>query len=48
MPVPKPKKRENQADFISRCIKDLSKKDPERPQKQIIAMCYSQWRNKNK
>lgn len=46
MPISKPKKRENQSDFISRCIKELSQKDPNRPQKQIIAMCYSKWNNK--
>jgi hypothetical protein len=46
MPIPKPRKGQKQADFISDCIKRLSKIDPERPQKQIIAMCYSQWRRK--
>jgi len=48
MPVPTPKKGEKEKEFISRCIKHLRKIDSERPIKQVIAICYSQWRNKDK
>ena len=41
MPVPKPRKRESTQAFISRCIRTLSHLDPDRPHKQIIAICYS-------
>jgi len=40
MPVPKPRKGERSADFLSRCIQTLSERDPYRPRDQIIAMCY--------
>lgn len=44
MPIPKPKKGEEQNDYISRCVSQVKKLDPKRPQKQIIAICYSTWR----
>jgi len=44
MPVPEPKPGESERDFISRCISKLHDTDPDRPEKQRIAMCYSQWR----
>ncbi len=43
MPIPKPKDKENEKKFISRCIKTLTKRDPNRPRDQIIAICYSQY-----
>lgn len=44
MPVPKPKPDESQQEFISRCISEMHDIDPDRPQDQIIAICYTQWR----
>jgi len=44
MPITTPKKGEEKNDFISRCIKQTSEVDVDRPQEQIIAICYSQWR----
>ena len=43
MPLPKPKKKEKQGDFISRCAGDttMNKDFPET--KQRVAVCYSQW-----
>ena len=46
MPLPTPKKGEKQADFIPRCISAVHEVDPETPNKQAVAMCYSQWRGK--
>ena len=48
MPVPQPKPNESQDEFIQRCIRTLSHIDKNRPQKQIIAICYGKWRNKGK
>lgn len=48
MPIPKPGPKESQDKFISRCISTLSKVDSERPEKQIAAICYSAWRDKDK
>jgi hypothetical protein len=44
MPLPKPKKKEKQGDFISRCAGDttMNKDFPET--KQRVAVCYSQWK----
>jgi len=44
MPVPSPKKGESRDKFVSRCISTLKKRDPDREDKQIQAMCYSAWR----
>ncbi len=48
IPLPKPKPFEKQTEFISRCMgTDIMKKEyPDN--KQRLAICYSQWRNKNK
>ena len=45
MPIPKPKKKEKQGDFISRCAGDttMNKDFPET--KQRVAVCYSQWKD---
>jgi len=48
MPVPKPEPGESEDDFISRCISTLHKTDPERPDDQITAMCFTSWRDKEK
>lgn len=46
MPVPTPRSGEQQDDFISRCISFLADEDPEMPNRQRIAICFSQWRDK--
>ena len=46
MPIPNPRKGEKEKEFISRCISAVSKLDTERPQKQVIAICYETWRRK--
>jgi ATP-dependent protease ClpP protease subunit len=48
MPLPKPKPKEEQKDFISRCMGDgvMNKEFPE--QEQRAAVCYRQWREKDK
>lgn len=43
MPIPKPKPKEDQKTFISRCISAVHDADPERPQKQIIAITDLAW-----
>lgn len=47
MPLPTPQKGEEQNDFISRCIRFVKKEDPQTPNNQATAMCFTQWR-KNK
>lgn len=44
MPVPEPRSGESEDDFIGRCISTLHKTDPDRPDDQITAMCFSTWR----
>ncbi len=44
MPIPEPRADETEDDFISRCISTLHDTDPDRPDDQITAMCYSAWR----
>jgi len=44
MPIPTPRPKEDQKTFVSRCISKVHDLDPKRPQKQIIAICYSAWR----
>lgn len=44
MPLPTPRKDEKESAFISRCVSMETKAAPERDRKQVIAMCYSQWR----
>ena len=41
MPVPKPHKDESQDDFLGRCMSVLADSDPDRPQEQRLAMCFS-------
>jgi hypothetical protein len=48
MPIPSPKKDEEQKDFISRCMGNdtMNKEYPD--EKQRAAVCYSQWKEKKK
>jgi hypothetical protein len=48
MPLPKPKKKEKEDTFIQRCMRNETMKKEYKDNKQRIAVCYSQWRNKNK
>jgi len=48
MPVPKPEDGEDKKTFISRCIRQLSEEDPEKPKDEISAICYTQWDEKSK
>lgn len=45
MPIPKPHKGEEKQEFISRCIETIS---DEYDTKQASAICYTQWREKDK
>lgn len=46
MPIPTPKTGESQNDFVSRCISTVKKIDPNRPDKQVQAICFNSWRKK--
>ena len=46
MPIPKPQNDENKNEFISRCIEQLKREDPNSPDNIILAICYNQWENK--
>jgi len=46
MPIPTPNPNEKQSDFIGRCISTLKKLDPNKPDKQIQAICFDTWRRK--
>lgn len=48
MPLPKPKKEETQREFISRCMADATVRNDFSSDSQRAAVCYSQWRGKNK
>ena len=48
MPIPKPRKNEGKNVFISRCIRSISKTDPNMPQKQRVAICHTAWRKSKK
>lgn len=45
MPIPSPGSKEDRSSFISRCISFISNEKKDRPHKQIIAMCYTSWRD---
>lgn len=53
MPLPTPKSNEKQDDFVGRCISLISKEKDEKgnlrwpDNDQRVAVCFSQWRNKN-
>jgi hypothetical protein len=44
MPLPSPKGKEKQSDFISRCMGDNTMGKDFKDQKQRVAVCYSQWK----
>jgi len=48
MPLIKPKKSEKQSDFIERCMGNKTMNSEYPDQKQRSAVCYTQWKNKDK
>jgi hypothetical protein len=44
MPLPSPKGKEKQSDFVSRCMGDNTMGKDFKDQKQRAAVCYSQWK----
>lgn len=48
MPLPKPIAEENQQEFISRCMLDETMKSEYPRNDQRLAVCYVQWRDRNK
>jgi len=46
MPLPKPHKNEKEPEFISRCVSFVKGERPNMDNKQAVAMCYNQWREK--
>ena len=46
MPIPNPKPKEKQNEFISRCMEAL--KEDDIPNKQKVAICYTQYRRAKK
>jgi HK97 family phage prohead protease len=47
MPLPQPHSDESQDDFISRCMSELTEAEEGADQKQRLAMCFSQWRERS-
>ena len=48
MPLPKPRKDEEQSEFISRCAGDTMMNKDFPDTKQRVAVCYSQWKQAKK
>lgn len=48
MPLPSPKKTENQEQFIQRCMSDDKMVIEYKRKDQRLAVCYIQWRDRNK
>lgn len=48
MPLPTPKKNESQNQFVSRCVQALNDNNEFKDNKQRVAVCYQQWKNKDK
>ena len=48
MPLPSPKGKEEQQDFVSRCMGDTTMNKEYPDQKQRAAICYSQYRRAKK
>ena len=48
MPLPRPAKGDKQSAFISRCMGSAAMNKEFPKQKQRAAVCYSQWRRRNK
>jgi len=43
-PLPIPKKGESQNDFVSRCVSFETHASPDREHEQVVAMCFTRWR----
>lgn len=48
MPIPSPQKGESEQDFMGRCISFVKGEDTKRPNDQIVAICGTKWRGKEK
>jgi len=48
MPIPKPKKNEKKSVFVNRCFNDSVMKEEFPNAEQRWAVCYNQWKKKNK
>ena len=48
MPLPKPRKKETEQEFVSRCMGDDMMGKEYKDQKQRAAVCYSQYRMRHK
>lgn len=54
MPIPSPKKGQKKDEYISECMRFLSKENKKRgkakkwTQEQMAAICYNKWDNQNK
>lgn len=48
MPIPKPRKKETESEFVSRCMGDGMMVKEYKDQKQRAAICYSQFRIREK
>ena len=54
MPVPSPKKGEDQDKFMGRCMSFMMNEnkgkptEDKRPRKQLVAICFSQWKDGHK
>lgn len=46
MPLPKPREKETQDEFIGRCMSDLKEEFPDQDQR--LAVCFRQWKEKDK
>ena len=44
MPIPTPKGKETQQEFISRCMSEMKGEFPDKEQR--LAVCYTQWKEK--
>jgi len=47
MPL-EPHEDEDQRAFMARCMRELSQAETHRPQDQMVAICMSKWRDRNK
>lgn len=47
MPLPRPNEGEEQSHFVSRCVSFETKASPGRDPKQIQAMCFQAWRDRD-
>ena len=44
MPIPKPKTGEKEEEFVARCISQLADEDPNTPNAQRVAICFSTYK----